>query len=174
MLHSQVLVLVERRGVQVSKLVVVWTVQVPGAALVTVSSKPERERAPRNDGLAKSGWTATCPSVNQPGSLDGVFMIDDSEVNYVTLREQQEWELRQKGGGASLMSLSTPAPCDPCPTNSESGGAGYVGFGYSYVPTNLWLEIARVTNNLAFLVIDRKSTRLNSSHGGISRMPSSA
>lgn len=87
----------------------------------------------------------------------GVYLIDDTDVESVGLSGQKTLTMGNLGG-AILMSLSTPAPCDPCPTNSESDGAGYVGFGYSYVPTNLWLEIARVTNNLAFLVIHTPET----------------
>ena len=58
---------------------------------------------------------------------------------------------------------------------------GMFGFGYALVP--LYKKICEVTGinevekanaPLASTQIDRKSTRLNSSHGGISRMPSSA
>ena len=51
-IQSDVLVLVDRSGVQWVRFVVTATVHVPGAALRTMRSKPEAERLPRNEGSA--------------------------------------------------------------------------------------------------------------------------
>ena len=52
------------------------------------------------------------------------------------------------------------------------------GTAYLHMPLDLVIGSKNNPDRLAFLVsilcVDRKSTRLNSSHGGISRMPSSA
>ena len=46
--------------------------------------------------------------------------------------------------------------------------------GYPYSESGEFYEDAPTERHEQLLAIDRKSTRLNSSHGGISRMPSSA
>ena len=51
---------------------------------------------------------------------DGVFFVDDSKVDYVSLRAESisGFGFGENGGGMMLMSL--PPTCDPCSTN---GGA---------------------------------------------------
>ena len=56
--------------------------------------------------------------------------------------------------------------------------AGFVqhGYGTDVLPTAVW-AVTTVLGQIgvaAFFVLDRKSTRLNSSHVALSRMPSSA
>ena len=49
--------------------------------------------------------------------------------------------------------------------------------GWHLIRTNKWYEtslVAQLVKNLPAMWEDRKSTRLNSSHSGQSRMPSSA
>ena len=46
--------------------------------------------------------------------------------------------------------------------------------GFHLIDSTVKRYLGRIDNVLIFFLIDRKSTRLNSSHSGESRMPSSA
>ncbi len=81
-------------------------------------------------------------------AYDGVFFVDDSQVSF------SEQSLGFSGEGGGMMLMSSPAPCDPCPTNGGGVGTSFTGPpAYSYEQTNVWLEINGVTNGQAFFTV---------------------
>jgi hypothetical protein len=86
----------------------------------------------------------------------GVYIVDDSQVDGGT--KLSSTSTSADGGGMMTMDAAPPPPCDPCSTNGEAGDPIIFPPAYNYDPTNLWLEIAGITNNQAFFVVHTPDT----------------
>ena len=89
----------------------------------------------------------------------GLYLVDDSKVDYVAWREEQKSAVGQKNSeGMALMVFGPPGLGGGGGTNGSGGGTGSAGMAYSYSSNELWLEIALGTNVSTALITLHNTT----------------